>query len=100
MIGFLKMAVVANMLELLTAVPTTAQDRCYADWSIAAIVVLKESLKTVEELTDLARSKVSGTILKTTLCQQKGVFVYRLVVRDKHGKLRLMTVDARKPFDR
>lgn len=100
MTGFLHAAVVVNMLELLTAVPSVAEDRCYADWSVAATIVRRESLMTVEELTDRAGPKVSGTILKTTLCRRDGMFVYRLVVRDKHGRLKHMTVDARRPLGR
>ncbi len=73
---------------------------CYADWSIAAPIVRKEGLTTVETLARLARGKISGDIVKTTLCQESGGFVYRLVLRDAHGKLSNRTVDARMPFAR
>jgi uncharacterized membrane protein YkoI len=71
---------------------------CYADWSVAAPIVRKEGLATVETLARRAQSKISGDIVKTTLCEEKGGFVYRLVVRDPKGRLSNRTVDARAPF--
>ena len=60
---------------------------CYADWSIAAPIVRKEGLTTVEDLSKLAAAKISGDIVKTTLCEEKGGFVYRLVIRDPQRTL-------------
>jgi hypothetical protein len=71
---------------------------CYADWSVAAPIVHKEGLATVETLSRLAQSRISGDIVKTTPCEEKGSFVYRLVIRDSQGRLKNRTVDARAPF--
>jgi hypothetical protein len=73
---------------------------CYADWSVAAPIVRKEGLATVETLARRARSQILGDIVKTTLCEEKGGFVYRLVVLDPKGRLSNQTVDARAPFGR
>jgi uncharacterized membrane protein YkoI len=78
-----------------------AQAVCIADWSIAAPIVHREKLTTVEALSRLAAAKVSGSsIVRTALCEENGAFSYRIVVRDDHGRLSSHTVDARTPFAR
>jgi hypothetical protein len=71
---------------------------CYADWSVAAPIVRKEGLATVEQLSAQARVRFAGDIVRTTLCEEQGGFVYRLVIRDHDGGYRNKTVDARLPF--
>jgi hypothetical protein len=71
---------------------------CYPDWSDAAPIVMKEGLTTIEALAKSARSKFSGDIVKTTLCEENGGFVYRLLIREPAGRLVNRTVDARTPF--
>lgn len=73
---------------------------CYADWSVAAPIVRKEGLATVEALARRAETVILGDIVKTTLCEEAGSYVYRLVIRDKAGRLSNRTVDARAPFGR
>lgn len=80
--------------------PAVATDACIADWSDAASIVHQNNLTTVEALSRLAADELPGAIVKTTLCEEKGSFVYRLVVRDPQGKLTAHTVDARAPFGR
>jgi uncharacterized membrane protein YkoI len=75
-------------------------DGCYADWSDAAPIVKKEGLTTIETLAETARGKLSGDIVKTTLCEEEGGFVYRLLIREPAGRLVNRTVDARIPFPR
>ena len=75
-------------------------DQCYASWSVAAPIVHKERLTTVEKLSKLAQSRIPGSIVKTTLCHEKGAFTYRLIIRDSAGRLMNRTVDARAPFGR
>lgn len=75
-------------------------DNCYADWSVAAPIVRKEGLTTVESLWKLAQAKIFGQIVKTTLCKERNRFVYRLVVRNPNGRLESKKVDARQPFKR
>ena len=62
--------------------PVGAADSCIADWSIAAPIVHKEGLTTVEALSRIAATELPGIIVKTTLCEENGGFVYRLLVRD------------------
>lgn len=73
---------------------------CFPDWSIAAPIVHREKLATVETLSAITASAIPGSIVKTTLCEEDGAFVYRLVVREANGKLTSHTVDARSPFGR
>ncbi len=73
---------------------------CYADWSDAAPIVVKEGLTTIEALAKSARGRLSGEIVKTTLCEENGGFVYRLLIREPAGRLVNHTVDARTPFPR
>lgn len=86
------------MLSLMS-VPSRADSRCISDWSQAAPIVRKEGLYSVESLTTAARGKIQGDIVKTTLCQDDGVWVYRLIVRVK-GAMSIQTVDAKDPFPR
>lgn len=92
-----------TLAALLVATATqgrAAPGGCYADWSVAAPIVRKEGLATVETLARRARAKISGDIVKTTLCKENGGFVYRLLIRDAGGRLSNKTVDARAPFGR
>lgn len=75
-------------------------ETCIADWSVAAGVVRKEGLITVEQLLQLAKKSGAGDIVRTTLCEGGGSFVYRIVVKDGKGQLKSIVVDARKPFAR
>jgi len=89
------------VVVLLVAALQTARAQglgCYADWSVAAPIVRKEGLATVEALTRRAAAKISGDIVKTTLCREESGFVYRLLIRDHKGRLKNWTVDARAPF--
>jgi len=79
---------------------TAAAAGCYDNWSVAAPIVRKEGLATVETLARRAQAKISGDIIKTTLCEENGGFVYRILIRDSSGRLSNKTVDARAPFGR
>lgn len=89
------------LLWVVTLVPVNAGGgRCYADWSVAAPIVKQEGLVSVETLTKRAKTKISGEIVRTTLCEEHGEFVYRLVVKEPSGRLASRTVNARAPFGR
>jgi uncharacterized membrane protein YkoI len=93
--------IIAASLLLGTVVLATSPAQaagCYADWSEAAPIVMKEGLTTIEVLAQTARAKISGDIVKTTLCEENGGFVYRLLIREPAGRLVNRTVDARLPF--
>jgi uncharacterized membrane protein YkoI len=75
-------------------------DGCIGDWSVAAPIVRKEGLVSVEELSAQIRARLDASIVKTTLCQEKGDYAFRLVVRGAQGQLKSLTLDARAPFSR
>lgn len=89
-------AVAAMGAGVLAAEPS----QCFSDWSVASRIVEKEKLATVAELSSLVRENAAGSIVTTQLCQARGGYVYRLIVKDGKGALKSMTVNARKPFDR
>jgi uncharacterized membrane protein YkoI len=91
---------IAFSLLLLVAAFLPAAADCIPDWSLAAPIVYREKLATVEALSRMAAGRLSGSIVKTTLCHENGAYVYRLVLRDGQGRLTNHTLDARVPFDR
>jgi hypothetical protein len=78
---------------------TAGDDPCFADWSVAAPIVKKEGLVSVEHLSDLVRAKLKAHIIKATLCGRDGGYVFHIVIRPESGKMRTITVNARKPFE-
>lgn len=72
------------------------QDKCY-EWSDAAPIVRREKLASAKDVHDQARRRLDGDLIRITLCEEKGEFVYKLIVQDG-GKLRNLTVNARAPF--
>jgi uncharacterized membrane protein YkoI len=74
-----------------------ADDTCYATWTEAGPVVRKEGLTPASQLSELALGKVEGNLMKITLCEEAGSYVYKLVFFDADGKITNMTVDARNP---
>ena len=96
-------AVIALCLAYASVLPrmgAAAVENCIADWSIAAPIVRKEGLASVEKLAELARANGVGTIVRTMLCEDNGGFVYKLVTREPKGQVKTLTVDARRPFMR
>lgn len=81
-------------LAVLTAGAVRAET-CFPDWSVAARIVEAEGLLTVEELTASVRQRLAGEVVKTTLCEENGAYVYRLLVRGGNGQLRTVTFAAR-----
>ena len=79
---------------------TIAADHCFADWSDAGPVVRREALVAVRIVHELARQQKIGDLVKVTLCEENGRYVYRLVVREPTGRIVALTTDARKPFER
>lgn len=80
--------------------PAAAQEPCFSDWSDAAPVVARERLVAVRAVQDLVRSRQAGDVVRITLCRQADRYVYRLLLRDDHGRMSSLTVDARAPFVR
>jgi uncharacterized membrane protein YkoI len=94
----LAVAVLAATLAPLAAFGQS--DPCFADWATAGAVVKAQGLVTVDELTKQAPAKLGGEVVRSTLCESKGSYRYKLVIRDPAGHVKTVTVDARMPFDR
>lgn len=73
-------------------------ERCWADWSTAAPVVHRESLRPAKDVRALTAQANSGQLLNITLCEHGGRFVYRLLILRAGGTVEALTVDARSPF--
>ena len=80
------------------AAEMSPQADCYADWSSALPVVLREVLTPVRDLHIRAREQNVGDVVRVTLCTEHGRYVYRLLVREPTGHFIARIVDARKPF--
>ncbi len=92
--------VVALGALLLAPAATAHAETCFADWSAASTIAKAESLVPIDQLAKLAPSKLGGDVVRSSLCETNTGFVYKLVVRDKAGELKTLTVDAKQPFDR
>ncbi|MFA5951330.1 MAG: hypothetical protein WC807_13705 [Hyphomicrobium sp.] len=88
------------LLSTLLAGPSIsrAEEVCLSDWSIAAPIVRREGLVTVEQLSGLVRQRFPGDIIKTSLCEGGGAYAFHIVIRTANGRLRSVVLDARKPF--
>lgn len=101
MLRSLTTAALAAAIALGTTAPSPASgstDRCYADWSEAAAVVRREALALSSEVQLKSRALAIGEIVRMTLCEERGRYTYRLVVRRADGVIDTLTVDARRPF--
>jgi hypothetical protein len=96
------LAPIARVLAVLAffAHPVAASDACIEDWSTAVPVVKEERLATVETITKLAKVRLTGDVVKVTLCKLNERYVYRLLMRHSNGKVAPVIVDAREPFGR
>jgi len=73
-------------------------DKCYPEWSDAAPIVKRERLVTAKDLHEQARKRHLGEPIRIMLCEEQGRYLYRVVLQDAHGKVRNVTLDARRPF--
>lgn len=81
--------------------PAAATDStCYGEWSDAAPIVAREQLRAVREVQELARSYLTGDLIRITLCREEERFVYRVLIRDQNGRISNLKLDARPPFPR
>ncbi|CAN1725118.1 exported protein of unknown function [Hyphomicrobium sp. 1Nfss2.1] len=89
------------LLACISPLASSADRTCITDWSIAAPIVHKEKLTTVEALSRIASDRLSGSVIvRTALCEERGEFAYRIIMRDAQGRLSTHIVDARTPFAR
>lgn len=76
------------------AAATSPGGDCLPDWSEAVQTVRQLNLATLEELGAARSNEIGGQVVKSTLCRNGRGYFYRLVVRDGHGRLRSVTLDA------
>jgi hypothetical protein len=92
-------AIVTCAISVFTNPAAASSERCWADWSTAAPIVRREALVSTKDLHDLARAKNLGNVVRITLCETDGRFVYRLVVIEPaRSAVSNVVVDARQPF--
>lgn len=80
--------------RLVSAEPAVEPAACLADWSDAAPVVARERLLSARDVRDLNRRQNASDIVRITLCREPAGYVYRVVLRDAHGRISVVTVDA------
>lgn len=80
------------------AKPAPVENQCWADWSAAAPVVHRESLRPAKDVRELAQKNTKGQLLNITLCSEQGKYVYRLLILKTAGTVESVTIDARHPF--
>lgn len=82
----------------LQSAPPLAETKCWTDWSEAALIARREVLTPIERINKLARDKHPGAeVIKVTLCEEQGKFVYRLLLRERQGQVKSELMDARQP---
>lgn len=97
--GFVKALALTSVLVTVPMRPVQAADvHCIDGWSDAAPVVAANGLVKIESLSENAAQALGGAIVKATLCKSGSGYSYDLVVRTDKGRLKSVTVDARKPF--
>ena len=74
-----------------------ADRTCYDDWSAAGKHIEREALVPVKDIRKLAGEKLKGALLKIKLCSEAERYVYQLVLFAPDGKVRKLSVDAKKP---
>jgi len=90
----IKIAIIAIVAGLaLTAAGNAADPNCVG-WSAAAPVIAKNSLLPANVIYQMVQTRMGGTIVNQSLCQEDGRFVYKLVVLGPKGDVNNVTVDA------
>ena len=91
---------VLSAADTVRASTPALEDHCWADWSAAAPIVHRESLRPAKDVRAMAQKTNQGQLLNITLCAEKGKYVYRLLILRTAGTVEALTVDARTPFGR
>ncbi len=90
------LVLVSSLLCATSGRAAAGGEHCFENWSVAAAIVAREKLVTVEQLQSVLPPDLGGAIVRTTLCQDGSAFVYKVLVRDRSGKLTKATIDARR----
>ena len=91
---FNRLPVSAATLLVLAAGSRGAVADCLTDWGAAGDIVRANGLQTVEQWSRNFAQQLDGQIIRATLCEEGGSYVYRLVVRDRTGQMKSVVLDA------
>ena len=75
------------------AVPDTT-NTCFSNWSDAAPIVASEGLLAASEVQRMSRRTLPGDVVRITLCREDAGYVYLLLLRDGHGRISNLKIDA------
>lgn len=76
-----------------------SHEQCIGDWAKAAMIVERDKMVDVADLSKLARHKYDGRIMSARLCKGANSYFYRLVIRRDNGRVQRVKIDARKPLN-
>lgn len=95
---WLALVAFAGLTGLSAPGPAISAEACFDDWSAAAAAVKQHKLVPVAELGAVAKRRGDGQLVRTELCKSGNGYVYKVVLRDKSGRLTRRTVSAKRPF--
>jgi hypothetical protein len=90
------MAVVAIAAAI--DVAAAASEYCIKDWTTAQAIVKKHKLAKVEQLSAQAVRYGLGAVVRARLCRERNGYVYRVILRDRSGRLKRHVTAAKRPF--
>ena len=90
--GFILLALGASFAPA-HAVPDTA-NTCFSNWSDAAPIVARERLLAARDVQEMIRRTLPGDVVRITLCREEAGYVYLLLLRDGHGHISNLKIDA------
>ena len=86
--------IVAALAGILVASAPARADGC-VPWSQAGPIIAKNGLVAAKSVYQSVQSRSGGKIVKASLCDRGGSFVYKFVVLGADGVVNNVTVDAR-----
>jgi len=91
------MAVVASATAT-GAASAEPPDYCIKDWTAAQAIVRENKLARVEQLSAQAAQYGLGAVVRVRLCRERDGYVYRVILRDRNGRLKRHVTAAKRPF--
>ena len=86
--------IVAALAGILVASAPARAENC-VPWSQAGPIIAKNGLVAAKSMYQSVQSRSGGKIVKASLCDHGGSFVYKFVVLGADGVVNNVTVDAR-----
>ena len=71
-----------------------ATEICFSNWSDAAPIVARERLMPARDVQEMSRRRLPGDVVRITLCREETGYVYLLLMRDGHGRISNLKIDA------